>query len=76
MRNSGTTRIAPNGNKIKNKIKSQEPNPAFEGTRGYALACFLGVRAPAPLNSVVGRCFFVLAAIFYFFAHFVFSFYF
>ena len=37
------------------KIKSQEPNPAFEGTRGYALACFLGVRPPAPLNSGVGR---------------------
>jgi len=37
------------------KIKSQEPNPAFEGTRGYALACFLGVRPPAPLNLGVGH---------------------
>ena len=32
---------------------SRQPNPAFEGTRGYALACFLGVRPPAPLNSGV-----------------------
>ena len=40
--------------KSKSKIKSQEPNPAFEGTRGYALVCFLVVRPPAPLNSGVG----------------------
>ncbi len=39
--------------KAKSKIKGQEPNPAFEGPRGYATACFLGVRPPAPLNSGV-----------------------
>ncbi len=34
-------------------FSSPPPNPAFEGTRGYALACFLGVRPPAHLNSGV-----------------------
>jgi hypothetical protein len=41
----------------KAKINSQEPNPALKGTRGYALACFLGVRPPAPLSSGVGPLF-------------------
>ena len=36
-------------------FSSPPPNPAFEGSRGYAVACFLGVRPPAPLNSGVGR---------------------
>ncbi len=36
-------------------FSSPPPNPAFEGTRGYAVVCFLGVRPPAPLNSGVGR---------------------
>ncbi len=36
-------------------IPARQPNPAFEGTRGYALACFLGVRPPAPLSSGVGH---------------------
>ena len=31
------------------------PNPALKGTRGYALACFPLVCAPAPLSFGVGR---------------------
>ena len=36
-------------------LSAHPPNPAFEGTRGYALALLRLDRPPAPLNSGVGH---------------------